>query len=123
MYAYFLFRQIWGGERFFLVLQPYLAVNYGMPQLHEFPKVWEPSQNSKCQKGSVLRIHIYWAPQSSHHIVMVLRICAPLQYDVMEVKCSALITLIRKSYDFVRDMLSGSPQEQRLLYGKIELAA
>jgi hypothetical protein len=49
--VYFLFRQIWGGERFFYVLRPYLAVIYDMPRLHKFPKVRESSQNSKCQRG------------------------------------------------------------------------
>jgi len=47
-----------GGD-FSYVLQPYLAVNYGMPRLHKFSKTQEPSQNSKCQRGSVLRIHNY----------------------------------------------------------------
>ena len=44
---------------FSYVLQPYLVVNYGMPRFHKFSKIHEPSQNSKCQKGSVLRIHNY----------------------------------------------------------------
>jgi hypothetical protein len=55
----FFSQTIWGGGDFSYVLQPYLAVNYGVTGLHKFPKIQEPSQTSKCQNGSVLSIYKY----------------------------------------------------------------